>query len=408
MKLNERISHAWNAFKGDKGQQYVLDFGSGSGRPNHAMPKRYNSSSFTSSIFNRIAMDAATISIQHVKIDDGTEEKKDIRSGLHNCLNVEANIDQTGIQFMHDLVYSMFDEGVVAVVPVDTTISPKISEGYEINTMRVGKITQWYPKYVKVNLYNEITGNYEEITLPKTSVAIVENPLSVVVNGENATLTRLLKKMALIDNVDSMIASGTLDLIIQLPYAVKTELQATQAKERIERLEDQLNSNKHGIAYVDSTEKITQLSRPINDQLLDEVGKLSQEFYNQLGLTQNVFNGTASESEMRGYYTRTLDPIIDAITAEFKRKFLTKTARTQGHTLESYRDPFTLVPIEQIAEIADTMKRNAILSANEIRSIMGYKPSKQADADILANPNIADKNQGTAKTGSIASPDSKE
>lgn len=408
MKLTERISHAWNAFNGDKGHKDVWDYGSGSGRPAHAMPKKYNASSFTAAIFNRIAMDAATISIQHVKIEPDSEEKKSIDSGLHNCLNVEANIDQTGIQFMHDLVFSMFDEGVVAVVPVETTISPKISEGYQINTMRVGRITQWYPKYVKVNLYNELTGNYEDLTLPKTSVAIVENPLAAVVNRENGTLNRLLKKMALIDNVDSMIASGKLDLIIKLPYAVKTELQMTQAKERISNLEKQLASNSHGIAYVDSAESITQLNRPVNDQLLDDIKFLSQEFYNQLGLTQNVFNGTASESEMRGYYTRTLDPIIDAITAELKRKFLTKTARTQGHTLEAYRDPFSLVPIEQIAEIADTMKRNAILSTNEIRGIFGYKPSKQPDADVLSNPNIADKNQATAKTGSIASPDSKE
>lgn len=408
----DRIKHAWNAFrsKDTTENSFIGDYGAGSSMPTHTVTRRYSASSFSSAIFNRIAMDVASNPIHHVKKDKETDDRTTIYSGLHNCLNVEANIDQTGIQFMQDIVYSMFDEGVVAVVPVDTNVSTRVSGSFDIETMRVGRVTQWFPQHVTINLYNEITGQPQDITLPKKSVAIIENPMYAVINGPNATLQRLLKKLSLLDNVDEMIASGRLDLIIQLPYAVKTDLQKESAKQRIAKIEEQMKGNKHGIAYIDETEKITQLSRPLNDKLLDDIQTLSQQFYNQLGLTENVFNGTASESEMRGYYTRTIDPILNSIVAEFERKFLTKTARTQGQTLESYRDPFSLVPVQDIAKIADAFRRNSILTSNELRAVMGFRKSDDARADELYNPNIADKNQSTAPEvqeppGSVTSPE---
>lgn len=406
MKLNERIKHAWNAFTvTEKEPTMSWDYGAGSSGPNHKINHRYSSNSFSAAIFNRIAMDVAMSKIHHVKIDDKTEDRMPVKSTLHDIFNVEANIDQTSIQFMQDIVYSMFDEGSVVVVPVDTTMSPLIGGSYDILTMRVGKATQWFPQHVRVQLYNQITGIYEEVTLPKSSVAIIENPLYAVINGPNATLSRLLNKMSQLDNLDEIIASGKLDLLIQLPHQVKTELQVAQAEGRVAKLERQLAKGKHGIAYMDGTEKVIQLNRTINSTLLDDIKMLTQQFYNQLGLTENIFNGTASESEMRGYYTRTIDPILDNIIAEFSRKFLTKTARTQGQAFESYRDPFSLVPVEQISEIADKLKRNAILTTNEIRSIIGYKRSNAPQADELYNPNMPTEKQ---PIGSLTSPDEKD
>lgn len=403
MKLNERLKHAWNAFTVDNNAvspSYTYGRGSGSGAT-HKIMRRVSANDFASAIYNRIAMDVAMTRIHHVKVDLETEDRTDMHSTLHDILNVEANIDQTGIQFMQDLVYSMFDEGVVAIVPVDTTISPNITGGYDILSVRVGKIVQWYPKDITVRVYNERTGLSQEITVPKAMVAIIENPLFAVINGPNATLARLLRKMSQLDEMDEMTASGKLDLIIQTPAQVKTDLQQRNALERIDKLETQLNHSRHGIAYMDGTEKITQLNRPINDSLPDDIEKLTQQFYNQLGLTATIFNGTAKESEMRGYYNRTIDPIIDGIIAEMSRKFLTKTARTQGQILEAYRDPFTLVPVEQIAEIGDKLKRNAILTTNEIRSIIGYKRSNAPQADELYNPNMPTEQQ---PTGSLTSP----
>lgn len=408
MKLNERVTqfkHAWNAFTVEKetlglgGSAYYG--GSSSGNPGHKLARRISANDFAAAIYNRIAMDVAMSRIHHVKIDATTDDRLPMNSTLHDLFNVEANIDQTGIQFMQDLVYSMFDEGVVAVVPTDTTISPNKTGGYDILSLRVGRITQWFPKHVTVNLYNEATGRPQEVTMLKSNVAIIENPLYAVINGPNATLARLLRKMSQLDEIDERSASGKLDLIVQTPSQVKTGLQQANALERIDKMESQLSMNRHGIAYIDGTEKITQLSRTIKDSLPDDIQALTQQFYNQLGLTANVFNGTASEAEMRGYYNRTIDPIIDGIIAELVRKFLTKTARTQGQTLESYRDPFTLVPIEQIAEIGDAMKRNEILTTNEIRSIIGYKRSDAPQADALYNPNMPEEKQ---PTGSIASP----
>lgn len=402
MRMKDRLLHAWNAFTTTEGATTGWSYGSGYSNSNHRNIKTYGAASYASAIFNRMAMDVALSAIQHVKVDENNHEREIVNSGLHNCLNIEANIDQTGIQFMHDIVYSMFDEGSVAVVPVDTTISPSISGGYDINTMRVGKVTQWYPKHVTVNLYDERDGQKKDVTLPKAQVAIIENPLYAVVNGPNATLQRLLNKMSQVDNIDDLIAKGSLDMIIQLPHAVKTELQKRQAKERVENIEKQLNSNSRGIAYIDGAEKFTQLNRPINDKMVEEIDSLSQQFYNQLGLTETIFNGTASESEMRNYYTRTIDPMLNAILAEFTRKFLTKTARSQGHKLEAYRDVFSIVPMQDLAKIADAFRRNEILTPNELRSAMGYKASNEPEANALKNPNIADKNQNP---GSLTPPD---
>ena len=403
MKLKDRLQHAWNAFAAKEAESWNISTGSSSYNPAHRSLRRYSNSSYVSAIFNRIALDVAATQIQHVKINATNDDRTYIESGLINCLTVEANIDQTGMQFIQDIVYSMFDEGVVAVVPVDTTISPTVSGSYEIDTMRVGKITQWYPKHVEVNIYNEKTGMEERVTLPKSMIAIIENPLYAVINDENATLTRLINKMAMMDDVDAVLSSGKLDLIIKLPYAVKTELQKTQAEERIKGIEDQLSKGKHGVVYTDAAENVQQLNRPINNRLIEDVQYLSQQFHNQLGLTENVFNGTASESELRGYYTRTVDAIVNAILAEFNRKFLTKTARTQGQKFEAYRDPFTLVPVEQIATIADTFRRNSILTSNEIRKIVGYKPSNAPEADKLYNPNIAESNMSAKPSTSLGS-----
>ena len=403
MKLKDRLQHAWNAFSAKEAESWNISTGSSSYNPAHRALRRYSNSSYVSAIFNRIALDVAATQIQHVKINATNDDRTYIESGLINCLTVEANIDQTGMQFIQDIVYSMFDEGVVAVVPVDTTISPTVSGSYEIDTMRVGKITQWYPKHVEVNIYNEKTGMEERVTLPKSMIAIIENPLYAVINDENATLTRLINKMAMMDDVDAVLSSGKLDLIIKLPYAVKTDLQKTQAEERIKGIEDQLSKGKHGVVYTDAAENVQQLNRPINNRLIEDVQYLSQQFHNQLGLTEKVFNGTASESELRGYYTRTVDVIINAILAEFNRKFLTKTARTQGQKFEAYRDPFTLVPVEQIATIADTFRRNSILTSNEIRKIVGYKPSNAPEADKLYNPNIAESSMGAKPSTSLGS-----
>lgn len=392
MRMSDRIKHAWNAFTTND-QTSHLDHGPSSSRPNHKTVTYFNTTSYVSSIFNRIAVDVSMTSFKHIKIDKETEDVEDVSSGLNSCLSREANIDQTHIQFIHDLVYSMFDEGVVAVVPVETTISPVNSGSYDINSLRVGKIVNWFPKHVEVMLYNDNTGQNERITMEKKNVAIVENPLYSVVNSENSTLKRLIKKLNQLDASDDAIGADRLDLLISVPYAVKTETQIKMAEERIKNIEYQLSKGKHGIAYIDGTEKATQLNRPLNSQLPERISALSTEFYNQLGLTQNIFNGTASETELRTYYSRTIDPIIENIVAEFNRKFVTKTAFTQGHRITYYRDMFKTVPVEIIGSLGDSFRRNYIATSNEIRRIVGLKPSSDPRADELFNPNIADKNQ---------------
>lgn len=398
MRMTDRIKHAWNAFTNDRSLTY--DYGASSSRPGHKNVTYFNSSDYVASIFNRIAMDVSMTDFKHVKINPDNDDVTDMKTGLNNCLTVEANIDQTYLQFIQDIVYSMFDEGVVAVVPVDTTISPKVSGGFDVNSLRVGKVMRWFPKHVEVMLYNENTGQNENIMIEKKSVAIIENPLYAVVNGENSTLKRLIKKLNILDNTDD---SGRLDVLISVPYGIKTETQRQMAEKRIKDIESQLASGRNGIAYIDGTEKATQLNRPVNSQLPEEIDKLTQQFYNQLGLTMNIFNGTASEIELRTYYSRTIDPIIEHIVAEFNRKFITKTARTQGQCISYYRDMFKTVPVEIIANLGDSFRRNSIASSNELRRLIGLRPSNDPDADLLFNPNIADKNQESSGTSVVKS-----
>lgn len=400
MRMTDRIKHAWNAFTNND-RLLTYDRGFSSSRPMHKTTVFYNTTSYVASIYNRIAMDVAMTSFKHVRINPDNEDMTNMTTGLNSCLTVEANVDQSHIQFIHDLVYSMFDEGVVAVVPVETTLSPELTGSYDINSMRVGKIVNWFPKHVTVRLYNENTGQNQDITLEKKNVAIVENPLYAVMNSENSTLKRLIRKLNQLDDVDAMTAAGRLDLLISVPYAVKTEAQKQLALKRIADIESQLASGRNGIGYIDGTEKVTQLNRPANSQLPETIEKLEKRFYNQLGLTENIFNGTANETELRTYYSRTIDPIVDHIIAEFVRKFLTKTARTQGQTIVAYRDMFKTVTIESIGQLADQFRRNYIASANEVRKWVGLKPSNDPRADELFNPNIADNNQNDKGGASV-------
>ncbi len=407
MKIKDRITHAWNAFTRNDHMQ-IMNAGYSSSRPTHKTINYYTMSSYVSSIYNRIAIDVSMTTFKHVKVNPINEDVEDVKSSLNECLSVEANIDQTHMQFIHDLVYSMFDEGVVAVVPVETTTQPVGAGAYDINSLRVGKIITWYPKHVEVELYNENTGQNERIVLEKKHVAIVENPLYSVVNSENSTLKRLIKNLNQLDAMDSENTVGRLDLLISVPYGVKTDTQKAMANARIKSIEEQLSKGKNGIAYIDATEKVTQLNRPLDSQLPQRVQELSQQFHNQIGMTQNIFNGTASESEQRTYYTRTIDPIAEAIVTEFTRKFITKTARTQGQKIVYYRDMFKTVPVEVIANLGDAFRRNSIASSNELRKLIGLRHSNDPRADELFNPNIADKNQNTSPNNPTENVDSSE
>lgn len=392
MKIRDRIKHAWNAFA-DNEINYNRDYGYSSSRSNHRRLNTFNTGDLTSFIFNRIAMDVSTTTIRHV-IEDENGDVEVADSGLNYCLNEEANIDQTHMQFIQDMVYSMFDEGVVAVVPVETTISPKKSGGYDIKSLRVGRITRWYPKHVEVDLYNDNTGNNEKVLLEKRLVAIIENPLYAVINSPNSTLKRLTRKLSQLDNIDEISSSGRLDLLLSVPYGIKTDRQRKMAEDRINEIESQLSLGRNGIAYIDGTEKVTQLNRPLNNQLPEVVEDLTMRLYNQLGLTDSIFKGTASESELKTYYARTIDPIVDNIVAELKRKFLTKTARSRGHTLEYYRDLFKFISIEDLTKLGDTLVRNTIASPNEIRRVVGLSRSKDPKADELQNPHMPINKQG--------------
>ena len=406
MGIKNRIQHAWDAFKNNGFT--TLDYGPSQWGPTFKTVVSYNSSGFVSSIYNRIALDVSMAKIRHVTVDPDTEDVKPQKSGLNYCLGVEANVDQTGIQFMHDLVYSMFDEGVVAVVPVETTSSPSISNSYDIKTMRVGRIVQWYPRHVTVRLYNDTTGQNEDIILEKKMVAIIENPLYAVMNSDNSTLKRLVSKINQLDRIDDLAASGRLDLILSVPYGVRTDKQKEMVMSRINDLKAQLSKGIHGIAYLDATEKVTQLNRPIESQLSSRVDELKKEFYNQLGLTQTIFDGTATEEELRIYYSRTIDPIIEHIIAELSRKFITKTARAQGHEIQYYRDMFKFVTIEMLSTLTDTVRRNYVMSSNEVRKILGLRPSDDPRADELFNPNIADKNQDGISSSTVQTEPSKQ
>ena len=397
MSVSDRIKHAWNALTSN---DHLLNFdlGSASSRPGHRRQTLLNTSSYVSSIYNRIAMDVSMTSFRHVKVDPKNEDVQDMVTGLNDCLTLEANVDQSHIQFIQDLTYSMFDEGVVAVVPVDTTLNPGKTGSYDINSLRVGKVVRWFPRHVEVRLYNDQTGQNADIVIEKKNCAIIENPLYAVVNDENSTLKRLIRKLNQLDDIDAIAASQRLDLLITVPYAIKTETQRALAEKRIREIEIQLASGRNGIAYMDGTESVTQLNRPANPQLLETIKNLTTQFYNQLGLTETIFNGTASETELRIYYSRTIDPIVDNIIAEFNRKFLTKTARTQGQQITAHRDMFKTATIESLGSVGDSFRRNYIASPNEIRKMIGLRPSNDPRADELFNPNIADDKQ-TAKDG---------
>ena len=384
-----RLKHGWNAFM-NRDPTYNHAIGpSYSYRPDRPRFTRGNERSIVTSVFNRIALDVAAISMQHCILDDNGRFVEAVNSKLNNCLTLEANLDQTSRAFIQDLVMSMFDEGCVAIVPVDTTIDPKITTSYDILSMRSGKIVDWYPEHVKVRVYNEKTGRKEEVILPKAQVGIVENPLFAVVNEPNSTGQRLIRKLNLLDQIDEQTGSGKLDLIIQLPYVIKTEARRDQAERRRKDIENQLSGSKYGIAYTDGTEHITQLNRPLENNLLKQIEYLRDMFYSQLGITQTILDGTADDKTMLNYYSRTIEPIVAAIVDEMKRQFLTKTARSQNHSIEFFRDPFKLVPVNDIAEIADKFTRNEILTSNEIRQIIGMKPSSDPKADQLINSNIS-------------------
>lgn len=389
MSFGSRLKHAWNAFTGTDYTTYQ-DVGPGySSRPDRIRLTRGNERSIITSVYNRIALDVAALNVQHIRLDENGRFLSVIQDGLNTCLTVEASIDQTARAFIQDIVVSMLDEGCVAIVPVDTTYDPSVTGSYDIQTMRVGKILDWYPQHVRVRLYNERTGTKENILVPKSTVAIVENPLYAVVNEPNSTMQRLIRKLNLLDVIDEQSGSGKLDLIIQLPYVIKTEARRQQAENRRKDIEAQLSGTKYGIAYADGTERITQLNRSVNNNLMSQIEYLTSMLYSQLGITQSILDGTADEKTMLNYNNRTIEPIISAIVDEMKRKFLTKTARSQSQSISFFRDPFKLVPVNDIAEIADKFTRNEIMTSNEIRQVIGMKPSDDPRADELRNKNLS-------------------
>ena len=389
MGISDRLQHAWNAFMNRDPTYNYQDLGNSySIRPDRPRFTRGNERSIVTSVYNRIALDVSAISIQHVRLDDNGRFKEQMNTSLNSCLTLSANADQTGRAFIQDVVMSMLDEGCVAIVPIDTTTDPNISDSYDILTMRTAKILDWYPNHVRIRVYNEKIGRQEETIVPKKMVAIVENPLYAVINEPNSTMQRLVRKLGLLDVTDEQTASGKLDLIIQLPYVIKTEARRQQAEERRKSIEMQLAGSKYGIAYTDGTERITQLNRSLENNLMKQIEYLTSMLYSQLGITQSILDGTADEKTMLNYYSRTIEPIISAIVDEMKRKFLTKTARSQHQSIAFFRDPFKLVPVNDIAEIADKFTRNEIMTSNEIRQIVGMKPSNDPKADKLINSNL--------------------
>ena len=392
MAFTDRLQHAWNAFLNRDPTYEFRDHGMISTyKPDRVRFTRGNERSIVTSVYNRIALDVSSIDINHAKLDENGRFKEIIQSGLNECLTLNANIDQTGKAFIQDVVMSMMDEGCVAIVPVDTTTNPTITGSFDINSLRTGQIIEWRPEFVKVRLYNDKTGQKEDVLLPKKSVAIIENPLYAVINEPNSTMQRLIRKLNLLDVIDEQSGSGKLDLIIQLPYVIKSEARRQQAENRRKDIEMQLAGSKYGIAYTDGTEKITQLNRPAENNLMKQIEYLTSMLYSQLGITQSVLDGTADERTMLNYYNRTIEPIISAIIDEMKRKFLTKTARTQNQSIVYFRNPFKLVPINELAEISDKFTRNEIATSNEIRQIIGWKPSDDPGADELRNKNLNQK-----------------
>lgn len=387
--FGSRIKHAWNAFMNKDPTKNYENVGWGySYRPDRVRLTSGKENSITNSIYNRIALDASSIDIYHIRLDENQRFLEVINSELNNCLTVEANIDQTGRAFIQDAVMSMLDEGVVALVPIITNFDPDITNSYDISTMRTGKIIEWYPNHVKVRVYNDETGRPVDLILQKKMVAIIENPLYAIMNEPNSTMQRLIRKLSLLDVVDEQNCSKKLDLIIQLPYTIRNETKRKQAEERRKDIEEQLTGSKYGIAYTDGTERITQLNRPVENNLMTQIEYLTSMLYSQLGITQSILDGTADENTMMNYYKRTIEPILSALVEEMKRKFLTKTARTQLQTISYFNDPFKLVPISVLAEITDKFTRNEIMTSNEIRQKIGMKPANDPDADKLRNKNL--------------------
>ena len=405
MELNvgSRLKHAWNAFLNRDLTVVYRDIGSGySYRPDRLRLTRGNERSIVTSVYNRIALDAAAISIRHVQLDDEERFLGVVNSDLNKCLSLEANLDQTGRAFIQDMVMSMMDEGCIAIVPIDTDDDPDDTEGYKIYSMRVGRIRDWYPAHVRVEVYNESKGRKQDIVVPKKTIGIVENPLYAVINEPNSTMQRLIRKLNLLDAVDEQSSAGKLDLIIQLPYVIKSDARRQQAEQRRRDIEQQLAGSKYGIAYVDGTEKITQLNRSLENNLMKQIEYLTNMLYSQLGITQSILDGTADEKTMLNYYNRTIEPIISAITDEMKRKFLSKTARSQRKSIMFFRDPFKLVPVGELAEISDKFTRNEIASSNEIRQVIGWKPSSDPKADELRNSNLSSPDNSVSGNNVVA------
>lgn len=386
MKIGDRLAHAWNAFMNrdptTSGSSYF-------NRPDRTRLRTGTEKSIINAIYNRLSLDTASMDIRHVRLDDNGRYIETIDSYFNECLTLSANTDQTSRMFMQDVVMSLLDEGSVAIVPIDTTFNPNITSSYDILSLRTGKILEWFPQHVKIRVYDENKGVKKDVIISKKNVALIENPYYSIMNGHNSTLQRLIRKLNILDAIDEQSGSGKLDMIIKLPYAIKGTTRQRQAEERRKKIEDQLTDSKYGIAYIDGTESITQLNRPVENNLMKQIEYLTNLLFSQLGLTQAILDGTADEKTMLNYYNRTIEPILSAITDEMKRKFLTKTARTQGQTIQFFRDPFKLVPVTEIAEIADTLTRNEIASSNEIRQIMGWKPSSDPKADELRNSNIS-------------------
>lgn len=410
MRVTEQLRHAWNAFTNRPENRHQATYAEGyssgisSGRPDKVRRNFSNERSIISSILTRLSIDVSTVDMRHVRMDDQRRYLEDIDSGLNNCLTLEANIDQAARQFRIDMMMTLCDRGVIALVPVDTSISPTVSGGYDILTLRVGEIVSWFPYHVRVSVFNEARGVREEVTLEKKFVAIVENPLYTVMNEPNSTLQRLIRKLNLLDGSDEQVASGKLDIIIQLPYVIKSEARRQQAEQRRKDIEVQLKGSQYGIAYTDGTEKITQLNRPAENNLLTQIEYLTKLLYSQLGLTEEVMLGTADEKAMINYFNRTVEPFLTAIVEAMRRSFLTKTARSQKQTIMFFRDPFKLMPISEVAEIADKFARNEILTSNEIRQSIGMAPSKEAKADQLINSNMPVKDTGVPVKGTVKDP----
>ena len=408
--FTSRLRHAWNAFFNKDPTVVYRDYGPGYGtRPDRAQLSRGHERSIVTAVFNRIATDVSAVSIQHVRLDKNDRYIETIQSDMNTCLTLDANIDQTGRAFIQDVVLSMLDEGCVAIIPVDTTFNPQTTGSYDIQSMRTGKILEWHPETILVRVYNEKKGEKEDIFVPKKIAAIIENPFYSVMNEPSSTLQRLIRKLNLLDVIDEQSGSGKLNMIIQLPYVIKTEARRQQAENRRKDLEDQLANSKYGIAYTDGTEKVTQINRAVENNLMSQIEYLTNMLYSQIGISQAILDGTADEKTMLNYYNHTVEPILSAITDEIKRKFLTKTARSQHQSIMFFQDPFRLVPVSQLAEIADKFTRNEIMTSNEVRQILGMKPSDNPRADELRNSNISETkqvpmNQAEAQTQKEAGP----